>query len=174
MIEHQPASAGREGTDAPDAALDKASGEKAANKRLEEMAKGGADLETLHIRWINMSLTLASTGVAGLSALQYLEGSGRLDPYGVLRMVAATLVILGIGVAGIACVGHWSDLRRIERGDPPRPRRFPLSLVVGVVVAVLSVVALLAALTIHGDGGLPAKSGGTDLNSNEIPRPLGL
>ena len=62
-LEGQPAPTGFEGTDVHDGTFEtkgKASGEKAADKRLEEIAKGVADLETLHIRWINLSLCPAA------------------------------------------------------------------------------------------------------------------
>ena len=158
MLEQKPDPVELGGMDAPGETItkrDKTSSEKAADRRRKEIdnrADARADSETKLLRWIKLSLTLASTGVGLISALKYLEGTGpgRLDPYSVLRVVGVALVILGVGAAWASCVEHWRTLQRIASGDPPPEPRLTLALVVGVTIAVLSVIALLAALTARG------------------------
>lgn len=126
----------------------KSSVEKAAKESIKR-SEARDDSEKMLLRWVRTSLTLITTGAAGNRTLQYLEDAepGRIDPHSVLRWVTVALVILGIVAIWAACVEHGNALWRIERDLPPPRPSITLGLVVGLTVAILAVVALLAMLT---------------------------
>jgi hypothetical protein len=56
--------------------------------------------------------------------------------------MGTSLIILGIVGAVLAGVSHWFALRRLRRGDSPGLTRWPLSVTVAMVAALIGLVGL--------------------------------
>jgi putative membrane protein len=103
-------------------------------------------LDRTTLAWIRTALTMASFGfgmVAFFRSIQERSPSAetiRLHR-GAIRMGTA-LLILGIVGAVLAGLSHWFTLRRLRRGESPVLTRWPLSVTVAMLTAVIGVVGL--------------------------------
>jgi uncharacterized membrane protein YidH (DUF202 family) len=161
MIESQPRPAEEDGRDSV-AVADRADDKKAAKaakkeakreaKSVERIFEGRQDADKIMIKWIRAAMSLVATGVAIERVVWHVQYSGlnRIDPYSVLRGVGIGLAVLGVAALGIACAQHQQTLKRLDLGEPPPLFRIPLSLVVGVVLAALSVAALAGVFVAFG------------------------
>jgi uncharacterized membrane protein YidH (DUF202 family) len=52
-------------------------------------------------------------------------------------VIGTLLVLLGVAVNLFAAAEHYVFLRRLERGEPYRPSRWSLSILVAVILAVI-------------------------------------
>jgi putative membrane protein len=67
-------------------------------------------------------------------------GHGLAHPStGLSLWIGVAFVLLGIAVSVIAAMQHARFLGRLERGEPYRPPRWSLGIIVAVVLAVLGV-----------------------------------
>ena len=103
-------------------------------------------LERTTLAWIRTTLTMASFGfgmVAFFRTIQEKAPSAeslRLHQ-GAIRMGTA-LLLLGIGGAVLAGISHWSTLSRLRRGESPVLSRWPLSVTLAMLTAVIGLVGL--------------------------------
>jgi len=56
--------------------------------------------------------------------------------------IGELLVLMGIVATVCAGVTHWNSLRRMERGGLPQASRWPLSITIALMVALLGAVGL--------------------------------
>jgi putative membrane protein len=103
-------------------------------------------LDRTTLAWVRTTLAMASFGfgmVAFFRTIQEKAPSAeslRLHQ-GAIRMGTA-LLLLGIGGAVLAGKSHWSTLRRLRRGESPVLSRWPLSVTLAMLTAVIGLVGL--------------------------------
>jgi putative membrane protein len=103
-------------------------------------------LDRTTLAWVRTALAMASFGfgmVAFFRSIQQQSPSAetiRLHR-GAIRMGTA-LLILGIVGAVLAGLSHWLALRRIRHGESPDLARWPLSVTIAILIAVIGLVAL--------------------------------
>ena len=108
-------------------------------------------LDRTTLAWVRTALSMASFGfgmVAFFRSIQQQAPSPetiRLHG-GAIRMGTA-LLILGIVGAVLAGLSHWFTLRRIRRGESPGLTRWPLSVTVAMLTAVIGLVGFWDLLT---------------------------
>jgi putative membrane protein len=68
---------------------------------------------------------------------------------GVSLWIGTGLVVFGIVVNLLAAAQHWTFLRRLEKRQPYRPPRWPLGIIVAVVLAGLGVMITIYLLYLH-------------------------
>jgi uncharacterized membrane protein YidH (DUF202 family) len=105
-------------------------------------------LDRTTLAWVRTTLTMASFGFGMVAFFRTIEErspsneSLRLHQ-GAIRMDAA-LILLGIGSTALAGLSHWYTLRRLRRGETPVLTRWPLSLTVAFLPAVIGLAGLWA------------------------------
>jgi putative membrane protein len=105
-------------------------------------------LDRTTLAWLRTTLTMASFGfgmVAFFRTIQERSPSAeslRLHR-GAIRLGLA-LILLGIGSTVLAGLSHWSALRRLRRGESPVLSRWPLSLTVAFLFAIIGLAGLWA------------------------------
>jgi putative membrane protein len=77
------------------------------------------------------------------------ENPPPVQPGGVSLAVGTALVVLGVLVNAGAAVKHWRAVRRIERGEPIRPRVLSLEMAVAVALALLGLGMAAYLLTVR-------------------------
>ena len=103
-------------------------------------------LDRTTLAWVRTTLAMASFGfgmVAFFRTIQEQSPSAeslRLHQ-GAIRMGTA-LILLGIAGAVLAGLSHWFTLRRLRRGESPVLSRWPLSVTVAMLTAVIGLVGL--------------------------------
>jgi putative membrane protein len=103
-------------------------------------------LDRTMLAWVRTSLSMASFGfgmVAFFRALKMIaktEEAQRLHQ-GAIHFGTA-LLLLGIASVVLSGLSHWSALRRLQRGEHPLVRQWPLSITFGMLVAVLGLVGM--------------------------------
>jgi putative membrane protein len=95
------------------------------------------------LAWIRTGLAMMGFGFVvarfGLFLREVAEASHApaSQPLGLSLWIGTALVLLGVLVTVLAAVEHASFLRRLQRGEPYCLPRWPLGIVVAVVLAVL-------------------------------------
>lgn len=109
------------------------------DRATERIFDGRMDADKIMIKWIRAAVALTTTGVAIERVLWHVSYSGhaRVDPFSILRFVGLGIALIGVFSLIIACQQHFAILRRLDRGEPPPLFKIPLSLFVGVSMAVL-------------------------------------
>jgi putative membrane protein len=103
-------------------------------------------LDRTTLAWIRTTLSMASFGVGMVAFFRSLEQTSpsvetsRLH-HGAIQF-GVWLIILGIVATLLAGASHWFSLRRLRLGTPPVLTRWPLSLTVAVLTAVLGFAGL--------------------------------
>ncbi|MFO1020404.1 MAG: DUF202 domain-containing protein [Planctomycetales bacterium] len=103
-------------------------------------------LDRTTLAWIRTTLTFATFGfgIAGFfRSLQEKYPSphtARLHAGAVLLGIA--LLVLGIIAMILATISHGRTIRRLNRGQSPVLGNWPLSMTLGIMVAILSLVGL--------------------------------
>jgi putative membrane protein len=103
-------------------------------------------LDRTTLAWVRTALTMASFGFSMVAFFRTIQGKApsseavRLHR-GAIRMGTA-LLILGIAGAVLASSSHWLALRRLRRGEPPGLARWPLSVMVAILTAVIGLLGL--------------------------------
>lgn len=108
-------------------------------------------LERTTLAWIRTALTMATFGFGTVGFFR----SVRLEsptPEAVQLHASAirfgvALIVLAIAATVLAGRSHWVALRRLRRGELPVLSRWPLSLTVAVLLAVVGLASLWALLS---------------------------
>ena len=107
-------------------------------------------LDRTTLAWIRTSLTMGTFGFGMVGFFRSLRAQAptaetiRLHE-GAIQF-GTGLVALGIGVMAAAGLSHWSTLRRLRRGQPLELAKWPLTMVLALLLAVLFVAGLWAVL----------------------------
>ena len=103
-------------------------------------------LDRTTLAWIRTALTMGTFGFGTVGFFRSLRSDTpspeavRLHENAVAFGVA--LVTLGIIATVLAGLSHWSALRRLRRDEAPVVSRWPLSLVLALLLAILGLVSL--------------------------------
>jgi putative membrane protein len=105
-------------------------------------------LDRTMLAWIRTALTMASFGFGMVAFFRsrVIEAPNSKSRYlheGAI-LVGVAMLVLGIAAVGLAGLSHWRSLERLRRGEPLALIRWPLSLVVGVLFAVIGLAGLWA------------------------------
>ena len=97
------------------------------------------------LAWVRTGLALMGFGFVvarfGLFLREFaaVEGTAPAHSTGMSKWVGTGLAVLGVAVLLFAAAEYRTVLRRIDRGEPYRPPRWSLGLVVALVLAALGV-----------------------------------
>ena len=108
-------------------------------------------LDRTTLAWIRTTLTMATFGFGMVGFFRSLRVQSHTAEAVRLHEAAIQfglgLVILGIVATVLAAASHWSTLRRLRLGQTPTLSRWPLSITVAVLLAVLGLGGLWPWLT---------------------------
>ncbi len=103
-------------------------------------------LDRTTLAWVRTSLAMASFGFGMVAFFRTIREQSptpeniRLHA-GAVRM-GTSLILLGIGGAVLAGWAHWSALRRLKCGESPQLSKWPLSVTVVILIAVVGLAEL--------------------------------
>jgi putative membrane protein len=107
-------------------------------------------LDRTALAWIRTALTMATFGFGTVGFFRSLRAASPTPEAIHLHRSAIAfgvgLVVLGIVATVLAGVTQWLALRRLERDEVPVLSRWPLTLTVSVLLAILGLVALWSLL----------------------------
>jgi inner membrane protein YidH len=110
-------------------------------------------LDRTTLAWVRTALTMGSFGFGMIGFFRALHEKAQTEDAAQLHHAAIrfgeALVLMGIVATVLAGVSHWITLRRMERGELPQAARWPLSITVAVMVAVLGMAGLWSLMTSH-------------------------
>lgn len=103
-------------------------------------------LDRTTLAWVRTALSMTSFGFGMVAFFRTLR---RQNPdaetlqlhHNAIRMGTA-LLVMGIVSLLIAAWSHWLNLRRLQRGLPPLFRRWPLSMTIALLFAILGLIGL--------------------------------
>jgi len=108
-------------------------------------------LDRTTLAWVRTELTMATFGFGMIGFFRTVEEKYPSDRTSQLHQSAIkfgiALVIIGIGAAVLSGISHLVFLRRLERDQPLVVNRWPLSVTVAFLLAILGFAGLWAALT---------------------------
>ena len=103
-------------------------------------------LDRTTLAWIRTSLSMATFGFGTVGFFRTLRMASPTPEAVQLHASAirfgVTLVVLGVVVTVLSGVSHWFALGRLRREEAPVLSRWPLSITVAMLLAVLGLVAL--------------------------------
>lgn len=144
---------------------------KQAEKAQQSDAKSGEreqklrwDADKIQLKWVRLAILMVSIGIGADRTLLEMSraGSQPVDAL-VIRALAQLIALVGIGALAIATLQHGRLLLAITRNGPMPVARFPLSLIVAIVIVILGLVAVVMAVTTLGSAGRVAGAAGSDL-----------
>jgi putative membrane protein len=103
-------------------------------------------LDRTMLAWVRTALAMASFGFALAAFFRTLRTivptaeSARIHQ-GAVRF-GTSLLLLGVLVLVVAGAGHWRALRQVRRGEALTLGQWPLSITLGLIVAVIGVAGL--------------------------------
>jgi putative membrane protein len=107
-------------------------------------------LDRTALAWIRTALTMATFGFGTVGFFRSLRAASPTPEAIHLHRSAIAfgvgLVVLGIGAIVLAGVAQWRALRRLGRDEAPVLSRWPLSLTVSLLLAILGSAALWSLL----------------------------
>ena len=105
-------------------------------------------LDRTTLAWVRTTLTMASFGLGMVAFFRTLQEQSPSEETVRLRQGAVrfglALIVLGIVATILATVSHWRALARLRRRDPPEAIPWPLSIVVALLFAMISLAGLWA------------------------------
>jgi inner membrane protein YidH len=108
-------------------------------------------LDRTTLAWVRTTLTMGSFGFGMIGFFRALHQKDQTPESAQLHHAAIkfgeSLVLLGVMATILAGISHWNTLRRMERGELPEAARWPLSITVAVLVAVLGMAGLWSLVT---------------------------
>ena len=106
-------------------------------------------LDRTTLAWIRTTLTMASFGLGIVAFTRIAQASPEAVRLHETAIRFGTgLIILGIGATVVAGIAHGVALRRLMRGEVPVVTRWPLSITVAMLLAVIMIDALWSLLGI--------------------------
>jgi putative membrane protein len=105
-------------------------------------------LDRTTLAWIRTSLAMASFGFGMVGFFRSLRGPAP-TPQAVRMFQGAielgtALLVLGTLFTALAGMSHWSALRRLRAGQPLEPAKWPLAMVLALLLALLFMAGLWA------------------------------
>lgn len=97
------------------------------------------------LAWIRTSLAMMGFGFVVarfglfLRELVVHEHPNAVKSYGISLWIGTTLVLLGVVTSLLAAAGHMRALKNLRRGEPIVSPRWPLSLVVAILLGLIGV-----------------------------------
>jgi uncharacterized membrane protein YidH (DUF202 family) len=108
-------------------------------------------LDRTALAWIRTALTMATFGFGTVGFFRSLRAVSPTPEAIQLHQDAIRfgvgLVVLGIGSTVLAGFTQWRALRRLDRDQIPESGRWPLSLAVSLLIAILGAASLWSLLT---------------------------
>jgi len=103
-------------------------------------------LDRTTLAWIRTALTMATFGFGTVGFFRSLRLASP-NPESVQAHAGAirfgvALIVLGVAATVLAGIGHWAALRRLRRSEAPVLSRWPLSLTVAMLLAVVGLASL--------------------------------
>lgn len=103
-------------------------------------------LDRTTLAWVRTTLTMGSFGFGMIGFFRALHDKAQTPEAARLHHAAVifgeTLVLLGVVATVLAAGSHWLTLRRIDRGEMPQAARWPLSITIALLLAVLGLAGL--------------------------------
>jgi len=98
-------------------------------------------LDRTTLAWIRTTLTMTSFGFGMVAFFRTLQHENPTDETtrlhtGAIRF-GVGLIVLGLVATVLAGLSHWFTLRRLNRGEEPLASRWPLSITVAMLMAIL-------------------------------------
>jgi uncharacterized membrane protein YidH (DUF202 family) len=151
--------------DADDAKAEKKRS-KAAKKEKSEDGKSAEreqklrwDADKIQLKWVRLAILMASIGIGADRTMQELSQVGsQPGDLLVLRAIVQLIALVGLAALAIATFQHGRLLLAVVRDEPIPVARFPLSLIVAVIIVLLGLIAVAMAATNLGSGGRSASA----------------
>jgi len=103
-------------------------------------------LDRTTLAWIRTALTMATFGFGTVGFFRSLRQASPTPEAVQLHASAirfgVALIVLGIAATVLSGVAHWRALRRLSRDEKPVLSRWPLSITVAVLLAVVGLASL--------------------------------
>jgi uncharacterized membrane protein YidH (DUF202 family) len=103
-------------------------------------------LERTTLAWIRTALTMATFGFGTVGFFRSVRLASPTPEAVELHATAIRfgvgLIVLGIAATVLSGVAHWFALRRLRRNEAPVLSRWPLSITVATLLAVVGLVSL--------------------------------
>ena len=103
-------------------------------------------LDRTTLAWIRTALTMATFGFGTVGFFRSLRQASPTPASARLHATAihfgVGLIVLGVAATVLSGIGHWVALRRLRRDEPPVLSRWPLSLTVAMLLAVVGLASL--------------------------------
>jgi putative membrane protein len=97
-------------------------------------------LDRTTLAWIRTSLAMASFGFGMVGFFRSLREKDptaeSLRLHGAAIRFGTGLVVVGVSAMALAALSHWFTLRSLRRGDPLELNRWPLAIVLALLLAV--------------------------------------
>jgi len=107
-------------------------------------------LDRTTLAWIRTALTMATFGFGTVGFFRSLRQASPTPEAVQLHASAIRfgvgLIVLGIAATVCSGVAHWAALRRLRRDEAPVLTRWPLSVAVATLLAILGTIALWSLL----------------------------
>lgn len=122
----------------------------AKNRTSFAMFRTQLALDRTTLAWIRTALTMGTFGFGTVGFFRTLRSDTptpeaiRLHQSAIRFGVA--LVVLGIVATMLTAVSHWFALRRLRRGEAPVLSRWPLSITIAILLAILGLASLWSLL----------------------------
>ena len=109
-------------------------------------------LDRTTLAWVRTTLTMSSFGLGMIAFYRTIRMEAH-TPESVRLHEAAihfgvTLVVIGVVATGLVAVAHISALRKLRAGETPMTARWPLSISLALLLALLALWAMW--VTFHG------------------------
>jgi len=103
-------------------------------------------LDRTTLAWIRTALTMATFGFGTVGFFRSLRLASpnpeSIQAHAGAIRLGVGLIVLGIAATVLAAIGHWATLRRLRRNEAPVLSRWPLSLTVAMLLAVVGLASL--------------------------------
>jgi uncharacterized membrane protein YidH (DUF202 family) len=103
-------------------------------------------LDRTTLAWIRTALTMATFGFGTVGFFRTLRLASPTPEAVELHASAirfgVALIVLGVAATVLSGIAHWFALRRLRRNEAPVLARWPLSITVAMLLAVVGLVSL--------------------------------